>query len=127
MDSGRGFMEACSRGKVMFSPIKDSKFPVLINKTNFMGYFNTNFSPRNVLNEEGMANNLNDIVSLVESEGEIKIAKKYSKLVFEKYFDINQAKGKYKEIYMNLQYDKENHLFEFIEHFLRQFKSAIQR
>ncbi len=111
----------------MFSPLKNSKLPVLINKTNFMRYFDTNFSPRNILKKEDVTSNLNNIVSLLKSESEIKEAKEYSKFVFEKYFDINQVKDKYKKLYTNLQYDRENNFFECIEHFLRQFKSAIQR
>ncbi len=125
--TGRGFMEATSRGKVMLTPIQGSKYPALINEVNFMDYFKTNFSPRNKFREKDVQHNLHNIISLLTNEDAFVKAQQFSKNVFDQYFDINKKKDEYDALYSSLKYDKKIHFFEFLEHFARQFRGAIRR
>ena len=124
--TGRGFMEASSRAKIMLTPIMGSEYPVLINEENFMGYFNTNFSPRNKLTIDDAEYNLANIISLLKKKEANMKAKEFSKAMFDKYFDINKKKDEYRQLYLSLEYEKKIYFFEFIEHFLRQFRSSIR-
>ena len=44
--TGRSFMEAALQKKIMFAPLKENDFPVLVDDKNFSRLFKTNFSER---------------------------------------------------------------------------------
>jgi len=125
--TGRGFMEASSRSKVMFTPVKNSELPVLINESNFLTYFNTNFSPRNILMDKDIEVNKKNIVTLLEDEDKIIEEKIFSENMFKKYFDITNKKEDYIRLYENLEYDKQIHFIEFLELCLRQLRAVTRR
>jgi UDP-N-acetylglucosamine:LPS N-acetylglucosamine transferase len=124
--TGRGFMEASSKNKIMFTPIKGATLPVLIDEENFLRYFDTNFSPRNVLSEEGIKENENKIFDLLSNENKMNETKVFSRKIFSQYFDINMKKEYYRDLYENIEYKNNLNSFELIELYLRQMRSTIR-
>lgn len=66
--TGRGFMEAALKNKVMLVPTANKIYPEIITKNNFSSAFAKNFSPRYRTNKED--NELfNEIINVVKSTG----------------------------------------------------------
>ena len=51
-------MEAASKSKILLTPLKGAKYSALIKDSNFEYLYNTNFSPRNYLNNNSEEKNL---------------------------------------------------------------------
>lgn len=90
--TGRGFMEACSKNKIMFAPVANSIFPAPVTNSNIESIARFNFSERYCVDDE------------VKSEDLINHVKRYPDSIkwFHEYFDINSAKGKYLKFYDSL-------------------------
>ncbi len=117
--TGRSFMEAASKYKILFTPIGDSELPMLVTKENFESLFITNFSPRNQCSTKEIQQNKKNIIRLFESKGYLEEQKKFVKSIYEEYFNINTTKEEYKKIYSSVVYQKEENLLDFLEHFVR--------
>ena len=125
--TGRSLMEAASRNKILFTPVEESKLPVLITEKNFIEFFNTNFSPRNQLSKDLLNKNEKNILRLFESHEYFLKQQHFSKLVFEKYFNIDIKKEEYYHIYSRIKYDKTINILNFIEHFIRTIVSFFKK
>ncbi|SFS55230.1 Glycosyltransferase involved in cell wall bisynthesis [Zhouia amylolytica] len=115
--TGRGLMEASSMGKVLLSPVKDSKFPAIIKEGNFNSFFSTNFSERNKLDCDEI-DFLNDIRNLLESKAEMLKLQKFSKKLFDEHFNINTKKEWYLRIYTSQLKGPNLNVLDRIKHFL---------
>jgi hypothetical protein len=90
--TGRGFMEAASKEKVLFAPEKGSKFPTLVDKSNFDNFFYHNFSERTESLPGVIVDfNLNKIL---DSSSAI-----FPMDLYDKYFNIENGVPHYLEIY----------------------------
>lgn len=97
--TGRSFMEACSLGIPSLTPASNHDYPVLIHKGNFLPFFKTNFSERNVAPPESIIDNEADIERLIESSSfHNKIANETHEL-FQQHFDTKQVGDKYIKVY----------------------------
>ena len=92
--TGRGFMEACSKNKIMFVPSDAKKYPVLITESNFQTALYYNFSPR-----------YNDDVDECVGEKQIFTAvNEYdctSRKWYDEYFNAGMICSKYYDFYKN--------------------------
>ena len=90
--TGRGFMEASSKEKILFAPENGSRLPMLINKSNFENFFYHNFSERTESVPGVIADfDLNKIIDLASVI--------FPKDLYEKYFNIENGIPHYLEIY----------------------------
>jgi hypothetical protein len=104
--TGRGFMEACSRGKIMLVPCANSNYPVLIDSKNFEQSFNYNFSERTEFSVDVVINNLNNIVNLLNNQKDYIFESNNSKNRFNDYFSIAKGVHLYIDVYESLNYIK---------------------
>ncbi len=93
--SGRGFMEACCRNKLLYAPISNSNLPVLVTENNFNYFFNFNFSERAILPDE-LIEIEQDINKLRDLIPQYKI---FTLNIFNSYFDISKGVNSYLDLY----------------------------
>ena len=96
--TGRGIMEACSLGKVILTPISESKFPAIVDDFNFKQLFNTNFSPRNSLPNFSEEENLTKIIRAIHDKDYFKKLEAFSRKKFFKNFFIEDALEDYQKM-----------------------------
>jgi hypothetical protein len=100
--TGRGIMEAASLSKPVLTPIQHSKIPLLVTSDNVNSMISTNFSPRNCATSSEVDKGYADLIVLINNH-EIKVSyQRVSKEWFDKYFDVNNIKQQYCEIYKSL-------------------------
>lgn len=94
--TGRGFMEASSRGKILFAPVKGAELPMLINTSNFDNFFHHNFSERTEISQKEYVNfDLNEITNSYTSLS-------FPENLYDKYFNIENGIPHYLEIYKKI-------------------------
>lgn len=92
--TGRGFMEACQKGKRMLAPCKNTKYPVVVTSNNF---------------DEILANNISERYIRTEPEDTIDVINSLlsncfdSKIWFDRYFSIDSAVDRYVSFYETLR------------------------
>ncbi len=125
--TGRGIMEAASQQKVLFTPVSDSKYPVLVTEDNFINFFNTNFSPRNHLSDSLKNKNVENTIEIMKDDSQLEKSKSFSEKVFKEYFFIDTKKKIYKNIYLNILYNNEISKLDYMENFLRMIKTFTRK
>jgi hypothetical protein len=104
--TGRGIMEAASRGKILLTPLDDSNYPVMVNKTNFDELFYYNFSERNKLKNYSEIENLTAIKETIGSENFLSENTKFINKIYNDHFSIQSKVPEYLRIYESLEYAK---------------------
>ncbi len=96
--TGRTVMEAFSKGVLTLTPLSNRKYPILLDEDSFDVCFRTNFSERNssVLMEDNI---INKFLEIYNDEKKMIQLKDFYHLKYQKYFDFEHAKNKYKEVY----------------------------
>lgn len=102
LGTGRGLMEAASRGKVVLTPIMDSELPILVDCSNIESFLFTNFSERNRFPESEIERNFKKFVDLINSEHRMNEHRQMVKLIYEKYFSIDLVMRTYQDIYTSV-------------------------
>lgn len=120
---GRGFMEACSYGRVMLTTLCNSDYPVLVDGRNFDDLFETNFSPRNNLNDYSATENLNRIKKIIIDNDYERFSEKSTKW-FEEFFSVDSIFEKYQQIY-SLSKVQNKLSMDFYVHGIRNFKTML--
>ncbi|CAK1709667.1 hypothetical protein [Vibrio crassostreae] len=95
--NGRSVMEASSLSLPTLVSAKNTSIPVLLNKNIFAQAFSVNFSPRFELplNEKSELENYESIKELVLDKNRLAEMKEFSKVIFEKYFNVDNVLEKY--------------------------------
>ncbi|MCK4784920.1 MAG: glycosyltransferase family 4 protein [Desulfobacteraceae bacterium] len=123
--TGRGFMEAASKGKILLTPLMNSKYPLLVTEQNFGKVFATNFSPRNQIDNYNEEENYKAIVRVLCDESLMANMKEQSKLFFDKFFSVDAVVDKYCDIYRTATYNKNIRLFDLVLHMYTCLKTFI--
>lgn len=89
--TGRGFMEAACRGKVLMTPLQGANYPLLVSKENFEKVIRTNFSPRNRIDGFDEEKNYQSIVEAIVNPGERERLGQQSIEFFNSYFNIDNG------------------------------------
>jgi len=103
---GRSAMEAASLGIPLLSINANGNHPVLLDETNIMDAFRTNFSQRNVFSQYNEENNLRKITRLISDPAYLKKQREFSQVFFKKYFAIETAAAAYTTVYKSSMYSK---------------------
>ncbi len=110
--TGRGLMEASSKGKILFAPVNNSKLPELITENNFKLFFYYNFSERTLLPNKSI--DVKSVIKYVLNNS--KKISEFSFHIFNKYFFIDEGIKHYLKIYeCSVLY---NHKKENLPHFI---------
>lgn len=104
--TGRSLMEAACKSRVLMTTLKNSKYPVLLNESNYRRLMNTNFSPRNFLEEFSEADSLNEFLVVFRDDDTNKEYKQFSSRLAKDFFDLDSAIPLYENIYLNSAQDK---------------------
>lgn len=118
--TGRGFMEASAKSRVMFSVSMQDDLPMLIGSHNFDQAFAFNFSERIAFENQQIVDNKVNIIKLFNEEEYEENLKKQSLIRFREYFSIEGAVEKYSNMYTKLRDDSKDdkdlilHWFKFI-------------
>lgn len=113
--TGRGLMEASSKGKILFSPVANSNLPALIDKSNFNDFFYYNFSERTIVSHE----NREEIIvnKILNENSELS---KFSHEIFEMHFKLENGIDLYLKKYKEISSTKgeKTKLFSLIIHLM---------
>lgn len=126
--TGRGLMEAATRGKIILAPLMNGRYPVLVNEDTFADLFRTNFSPRGVVPDHDDTKGLEQILSVCASEKERTRAREFSLAMAESYFRIDSVIDLYVNMYTSLKYENSRSPIDLLENMLYCFyRFALQR
>lgn len=115
--TGRGLIEAASRGKVLFTPILHSDVPAFVDKVNARDFIKTNFSPRNEMSRMKAHSSLDDSIKVIDDFSEKKKYEAFARHLFDEYYNIRSCLAKYATIYNSRCYHRENKPFDLLMHF----------
>lgn len=104
--TGRGIMEAASLNLPILAINEEGRIPVLINEENFMDAFKTNFSERNLFQNDIVSKNIENIIRLVKDKYYYKQLSEFSGYIFDKYFEVSKVSTAYKNVYINTKKGK---------------------
>ncbi len=111
--TGRGLMEAASKGKVLLTPMKRAVFPVLVDKKTADSFLYTNFSPRNYIKDFNENENYNQIQCLIKDKKEYLMYQRFVKKMFREHFDLKAIESRYMNLYATIEYNPSYHFFDF--------------
>jgi len=126
--TGRGLMEAASLSIPLLTIDRDGNIPVLLNSDNFFEAFETNFSERNVFNNNSYDSNINNIVLLIKNKIYYSEISKFSKQAFDEYFNIDKVTKAYHEAYASSIHGKKKimeDIFIIMRSFIKFFKNNL--
>ncbi|MCQ2959428.1 MAG: hypothetical protein MJ198_04470 [Bacteroidales bacterium] len=115
--TGRGFMEACSKNKIMFVPSDAKKYPVLVSNSNFTDAFFCNFSQR--YNDDELCEDGKQLLDKINSY------KDSSRVWFDEYFNAESILPRYTEFYKNLKHTHVS-MFYLIKAFFAEYIYSVE-
>ena len=118
MGTGRSFMEAAAKDKILLSPIKNSSIPMLIKPSNFTKAFKFNFSERIFISDYNEINNFNLIKFTIENKSNQKKLQQFSSEIYNNFFDSEKITKQYENVYHSIHIKEDIHLIDFYFHTL---------
>lgn len=118
LGTGRSFMEASSKSKMMLAPISDGCYPLLINKENFFKAFAYNFSERISINNFDENENYMSIKNAITNSDVYRRKTQLSNNLFEEYFDANVLCEKYDRMFQRMTRKFKKNRIDLILHIL---------
>ncbi|MBB5396053.1 hypothetical protein [Mucilaginibacter sp. AK015] len=123
--TGRGVMEAASKGKMLFTPLKDSDYPVLITENNFDDLVYYNFSERNRIEGYDQNENLLAIKNILQSDDLRKSNIEFVNKTYTDKFSIETKKDTYLKIYQSAEFYKDP-LMDYLRHMAILFRFFLK-
>lgn len=112
LGTGRSFMEAAIKGKIMLAPVNEGNDIVLVDKYNFEELFKTNFSERGQLKGFNKVLENQKIIKMLRSVDTINNLLVSNKSLFNNNFNIDYTLEKYNEIYSTMRFKFAFHIFD---------------
>lgn len=122
--TGRGFMEASAKARVMFAVSMQDELPMLTEAQNFDQAFAYNFSERIIFENQHIVDNKNHILRLFKDSQYEDSLKKQSLEWFADKFSIEGAIEKYGEIYNKLEEDPSDYK-DLVLHWLKFIRANL--
>jgi hypothetical protein len=109
--TGRGIMEASSKKKILLTPVLDRCYPALVTHNNFLSFFGTNFSERNITDKsnEELINEIKKVVTSINIRDEFNL---FSNELFNEHFNIDKKTEYYIILYRNAKHPANLNLFD---------------
>lgn len=114
--TGRGLMEAASRGKTLMVPVAGYTYPVLVTPDLFERLSNYNFSSRAVLDDYDEEQTIMKMAQLLSDAQAQRDLEQWSWMWYHNYFAIGSVVEKYCSIYESLSRDSRTHLLDLAVH-----------
>lgn len=118
LGTGRSFMEAAAKQKILLSPVNKGSIPALITNKNFDEAFYYNFSERICFADFEEEKNYRDIKALIRDTNELILQKQFAKSVFNDFFNADKITEKYEDFYSKITTKQKRHYFDFFLHTL---------
>lgn len=115
LGTGRSFMEAAIKHKIMLAPLKNHTFPALVTLNNFDELFKTNFSERGYIVNFNDQENIHNLYTLLTNKREKEIFIEKSSKLYEENFNIEKKLPLYDMIYSQIKFQRS---LNFIDSFL---------
>lgn len=106
LGTGRSFMEAAAKGKILLSPAQNSSTPALITQENFETAFYYNFSERINFENFNESSNYSQIKSIILNKENQNKQVFFANEIFRQYFDATKISEKYDQVYALVQSNK---------------------
>ena len=126
LGTGRSFMEAACKAKILLSPIKGSTIPLLIGRGNFQTAFKYNFSERIFVENYNEDKNYNNIRKVI-NDGEEEKYGEFSKALFKEWFDASKIPDIYEVMFKNMGYSNTYKILDFFLHGLYVLRALIKK
>jgi glycosyltransferase involved in cell wall biosynthesis len=121
--TGRSFMEAASRGRVLLAPLEGSTCPVLVTSDNWRELFRTNFSPRGRIAGFDSEANYQAILRIARSPEACRQYADFSRRLFDEHFSAAAAVPAYLKVYEELPAQPRFHPIDAALHTLKVLRS----
>ena len=125
--SGRGIMEAASKGKILLAMVKGGGIPVLVTKDNFNRLFTNNFSPRNYLHDYNEEDNYIYIKKVLTDDAQRKNYQSYITNEYKNNFNVNAVISEYINLYNNARYKQYYNIPDFLINMIRTLIYVIKK
>lgn len=99
LGTGRSFMEAAAKNKLLLSPSAGWNIPALIGPSNFKTALYYNFSERVVFDEDTEDENYKSLRESLINPCERQQLEGFAQEMFERYFDSSQLLQRYEQVY----------------------------
>jgi glycosyltransferase involved in cell wall biosynthesis len=119
--TGRSLMEAASLGKILLTPQKEERLPVLVDENSFEDCFKTNFSDRNIVKNYIEEENLEKIKKSLKDESFNNNLKQFCINSFNENFDIEKSATKQKDLYFLSKKTREKYSAKIFLHGILEF------
>jgi glycosyltransferase involved in cell wall biosynthesis len=110
--TGRGLMESASLSKPLLTINAKGDIPVLLDRTNFLDAFETNFSERNLFPNYNHDENIKNIIKLIQNKNYYTEMSNFSTEVFNQYFNLDKVAEAYPYVYSKALTGKRNLLVD---------------
>jgi len=124
LGTGRSYMEACSKAKVMLAYNPEGKYPFLINDENFDKAFKYNFSER--IKADNNKDDLQLFLNVIEDESLRNKLKDFSLKSYSKFFDSTRIEPLHNEIYLNINNNVKYNILDIMFNGLFVLKSYLK-
>jgi glycosyltransferase involved in cell wall biosynthesis len=121
--TGRSFMEAASRRRVLLAPLADGEHPALVTPGNWSALFRTNFSPRGEIPGFDIEQNYHAILEAARSPERRDELAAFSRGLFDEHFSIRAAVPTYLQLYRDVKPARRHHPLDTAMHGLKVFRS----
>jgi hypothetical protein len=118
LGTGRSFMEAAAKEKILLSPVQNSTIPALITRENFETAFYYNFSERINIENFNETFNHNQIKNIIQNKEKQKKQATFAGEIFKEFFDAKKISDKYEIVYTNAQNKSRKKRIDFLLHTL---------
>lgn len=116
LGTGRSFMEAACRSRILLAPLEGVATPALVTPANADQLFRSNFSQRGRIEGFSEEENYAEIKRAVTDPRRVGELRAHARTLFEKYFSIASAVPRYLSIYRNLEGRKTKRSRDFYRH-----------
>lgn len=117
--TGRSFMEAAARGRVLLCPLQNEPLPAIVTRENFNELFATNFSARSRIKGFDGEANYAAIRETVNSPDRRREAQAFSRRMFDEHFSLQAVVPKYMALYRDLKPATKLDVTDLLRHVVR--------
>lgn len=104
LGTGRSFMEASLKNKIMLAPISDGNSIVMVDKNNFQKLFDTNFSERGVINKFDKKGEIDKLITVLQDQVFKNKLLSDTKRMYQESFNIDYSINQYNILYNSVKF-----------------------
>lgn len=127
LGTGRSFMEAATKKRILLSPLAEGRYPLLIDRQNYDSAFKYNFSERVKIDMYDEEMNYKNVKNLIQNKEIQRKKRQFSSEVFNRDFDANGIGRKYMEVFDSMDNKAKEDIADLAFHFLFVLRKYLQK